>query len=239
MLFTGEAAQANVPHMYYENFSKHITSKWQVVLEGWPFTKFISLSSLVTKNEVEILFNAWKTGTAKFCRLSDVEWQSWDNACFQDMLDINVHDVEDNMDDIVVENRILATDNTTSAPTLPTNSAPTPSTNSAPTPSTKSAPTPPTSSAPLLLASPSNLINIPLSSASAAHGTSFIVNMAGDTGKAPRKAQCDKGQAHKPCSELASVTTVEATRIKVLKKPHKSCSDKGLKRGMRKDKENA
>ena len=223
MLFTGEAAQANVPRMYYENFSKHITSKWQVVLEGWPLNKFISPSSLVTKNEVEILYNAWKTGAAKFRRLSDVEWQLWDDAHFQDMLGINVHDVEEGINDnIVVNNRFSATDNNTTS-SVPTFGAPTPSTNSVPSP---------------LAPVPSNSINIPSSSASATLGTPFFVNTTGDTGKAPRKARRDKGQTRKAHNKLAGVTTVDGTSIEVLKKPRKSRSDKGLKRGTRKGKEN-
>ena len=223
MLFTGEAAQANVPRMYYENFSKHITSKWQVVLKGWPLNKFISPSLLVTKNEVEILYNAWKTGTAKFRHLSDAEWQLWDDARFQDMLDINVHDVEEGINDnIVVNNRFSATDNNTTSSVL-TFGAPTPSTNSVPLP---------------LAPVPSNPINIPSSSASATLGTLFFINTTGDTGKAPRKARCDKGQTHNAHNKLAGVTAVNGTSIEISKKPCNSCSDKGLKRGTCKGKEN-
>ena len=51
--------------------------------------------------------------------VSDLEWQLWDDAHFQDMLDTNVHDlngVEEDMDDnIVVDNRILVTDNNTTS----------------------------------------------------------------------------------------------------------------------------
>jgi hypothetical protein len=74
-ILTGEVAQANVPRMYYSGFPEQITGKRQIILKGWPLNTFCSPSQLVTKNEVEVLYNAWKTGTAKFRRLSDDEWK--------------------------------------------------------------------------------------------------------------------------------------------------------------------
>jgi hypothetical protein len=72
--------------MYYTNFDQKITAKYQVVCNGWPLSKFCSPSDLRSRNEVEILYNAWKSDTTYFRRLTDEEWTQWDQARFQDAL---------------------------------------------------------------------------------------------------------------------------------------------------------
>jgi hypothetical protein len=69
--------------MYYTNFSESITAKWRVVCEGWPLKKFCSPADLSTRNEVELLSNSWKNGTTKFRRLSDEEFQNWEQERFE------------------------------------------------------------------------------------------------------------------------------------------------------------
>ena len=76
--------------MHYENVDQKITAKWQVALDGWPLTKFSSLSSIVTRNEVEILYNAFKTGTAKFPCFPDAKREKWDAAYFQAPLNMTL-----------------------------------------------------------------------------------------------------------------------------------------------------
>ena len=76
--------------MHYENVDQKITAKWQVALDGWPLTKFSSLSSIVTRNEVEILYNAFKTGTAIFHQFSNAKREKWDAAYFQASLNMTL-----------------------------------------------------------------------------------------------------------------------------------------------------
>ena len=72
--------------MYYKNFDHNITEKYGVVCRSWPLQKFCSPADLNSRNEVEILYNAWKTGTTSFQRLTEEEWESWRNARFQGAL---------------------------------------------------------------------------------------------------------------------------------------------------------
>src|SRR5882724_3286694 len=85
--------------MYYSGFPEKITGKWKILLEGWPLNTFSSLLQLMTKNEVEVLYNAWKTGTAKFHCLSDDGWKEWDAGWFQSVLGMMIRSQndEDNM----------------------------------------------------------------------------------------------------------------------------------------------
>ena len=105
--------------MYYENFTKHITLQWQVVIEGWLLPKFASPSTLVTKTEVEILYNAFKTGTTKFCCMSDAEWASWDATHFQGLLSMHMNEgMDEGQSDSGVDIGLLSM--TSSAMTLHT-----------------------------------------------------------------------------------------------------------------------
>lgn len=72
--------------MYYKNFDENITAKYGVVCRSWPLQKFCSPADLSSRNEVEILYNAWKTGTASFERMSDADWTSWNDARFRVVL---------------------------------------------------------------------------------------------------------------------------------------------------------
>jgi len=81
----GTAAKTKVPRMYYKNFDHNITEKYGVVC---------SPADLNSRNEVEILYNAWKTGTTTFQRLTEEEWESWRNARFQGALAEMMRDLD-------------------------------------------------------------------------------------------------------------------------------------------------
>ena len=85
--------------MYYTNFDHKITAKYCVICNGWPLSKFCSPSDLHSRNEVEILCNAWKSDTTYFCRLTDKEWTQWDQAWFQDVLRLMTNGNEDECSD--------------------------------------------------------------------------------------------------------------------------------------------
>ncbi|KAF7976790.1 hypothetical protein HWV62_5636 [Athelia sp. TMB] len=73
--------------MFYKGFEDHITSKYGVVCRGWPLPKFQSPADMSTKNEVELVMHAFKTGTTSFQRLTEAEWRAWDEARFQAALE--------------------------------------------------------------------------------------------------------------------------------------------------------
>lgn len=72
--------------MNYANFGDSITRKYGVVIEHWPLPTFCSPSDIKTRNEVSVLFNAWSSGTARFRRLSNEEWEAWEAESFQSAL---------------------------------------------------------------------------------------------------------------------------------------------------------
>lgn len=76
--------------MYYSSFDVNITAKFGVVCEKWPLKTFTSPTEITTRNEVKVLFQAWKTGVTSFCRLSAAEWKQWDEQRFQAALDMHL-----------------------------------------------------------------------------------------------------------------------------------------------------
>ncbi|KAF7970292.1 hypothetical protein HWV62_24416 [Athelia sp. TMB] len=73
--------------MFYKGFDEHITSKFGVVCRGWPLPKFQSPAEMATKNEVELVMHAFRTGTTSFQRLTEAEWRAWDETRFQAALE--------------------------------------------------------------------------------------------------------------------------------------------------------
>lgn len=69
--------------MFYSNFDSLITAKYSVVVVGWPLAKFQSPSDVGSMTELKVLLNAWKTGVATFRKMSQVEWEQWDDENIQ------------------------------------------------------------------------------------------------------------------------------------------------------------
>jgi len=94
--------------MYYMNFDDNITAKWRVVCEGWPLPKFCSPADLSTRNDVKLLLHSWKNGSTKFRRLSDEEFEKWEQEWFQSALDemtMNEYDTGDHNEELNRNNR--------------------------------------------------------------------------------------------------------------------------------------
>ena len=62
-----------IPRMYYTNFDRAITEKYQVVLEGWPLEKFCSPSEIASWNEVSVLMTSFESGANRFRKLSPMK----------------------------------------------------------------------------------------------------------------------------------------------------------------------
>ena len=56
--------------MNYNNFDTQLTDKLGIICVGWPLPKFVSPSDVGSKVELDLLYNAWKNGAARFKRLS-------------------------------------------------------------------------------------------------------------------------------------------------------------------------
>ncbi|KAG6848320.1 hypothetical protein H0H93_001197 [Arthromyces matolae] len=72
-----EAAKAEVSRMYYHNFDTKITERYAVVVKNWPLPKFCSPSEVASRIELDILLNAWKSGTTYFHKMSHAEYTEW------------------------------------------------------------------------------------------------------------------------------------------------------------------
>ncbi|OJT07132.1 hypothetical protein TRAPUB_2013 [Trametes pubescens] len=64
--------------MFYPSFGIHITSRFGIVLENWPVPRFIAPSAIRTRLELDVLLNAWDSGTTRFRKLTKVEWERWE-----------------------------------------------------------------------------------------------------------------------------------------------------------------
>ncbi|THV02223.1 hypothetical protein K435DRAFT_620800, partial [Dendrothele bispora CBS 962.96] len=76
------AGRNKIPRMYYVNFADKITRVHRIVVKNWPLEKFINPSSLGSMIEVELLLNAWNSGTTYFYKLTTSEYEDWEKAGF-------------------------------------------------------------------------------------------------------------------------------------------------------------
>jgi hypothetical protein len=63
--------------MVYKSFDENITRKHGIVVEGWPLTTFENPSSIGSQVELKVLLNAWQSDVARFHKMSENEFQSW------------------------------------------------------------------------------------------------------------------------------------------------------------------
>jgi hypothetical protein len=69
--------------MVYNNFDEAITLKHAVIVKGWPLPKFGCPSHVTSCTDIELLYNAWLSGTARFVKLSDDEFEAWHSEHLQ------------------------------------------------------------------------------------------------------------------------------------------------------------
>ncbi|THH13028.1 hypothetical protein EW146_g7145 [Bondarzewia mesenterica] len=83
----GKAAGIQVLRMYYTNFDNHITRVYYVVIENWPLQKFCRPSDISLHNEIELIINAFQSGAAHFRKLTEQEYEDWEQKQFQNQMD--------------------------------------------------------------------------------------------------------------------------------------------------------
>ncbi|KAI0323321.1 hypothetical protein GY45DRAFT_1264799, partial [Cubamyces sp. BRFM 1775] len=70
--------RGKIERMFYVNFDEHITMKYGIVIEGWPFPdKFIAPGKFSSIAELRVLLAAWESGTTYFRSMSNSEWREW------------------------------------------------------------------------------------------------------------------------------------------------------------------
>ncbi|KAI9061962.1 hypothetical protein FKP32DRAFT_1574720, partial [Trametes sanguinea] len=70
--------RGKIERMFYVNFDEHVTLKYGIVVEGWPFPdKFIAPGKFGSVAELRVLLAAWESGTAYFRSMTNSEWRQW------------------------------------------------------------------------------------------------------------------------------------------------------------------
>ncbi|KZT01075.1 uncharacterized protein LAESUDRAFT_717767 [Laetiporus sulphureus 93-53] len=105
-----EVAKTKIPRMIYQNFDKQITEKHGIVAINWPLDRFCSPSDLSSRNEVEILYQAFLSGTTSFCLMDKDEYKRWSNARFQVALGQTVAEDDTAMNDVRAGHAVLSND---------------------------------------------------------------------------------------------------------------------------------
>ncbi|RDB30730.1 hypothetical protein Hypma_005885 [Hypsizygus marmoreus] len=72
-----ETAKGKVNRMYYHNFDTKITEKHGLIIKNWPLKTFCAPSEISSRIELNLLFNAWKSDTAHFYKLTQQEYDEW------------------------------------------------------------------------------------------------------------------------------------------------------------------
>lgn len=63
--------------MMYQNFDRHITMKYGVIIDHWPLQKLCSPNDVGSLPELQVLYNAWNMGATSFRKLTQEEFQQW------------------------------------------------------------------------------------------------------------------------------------------------------------------
>lgn len=74
--------------MIYDRFDDQITGKYGVVVKNWPIKDFCNPSSVVTRIELQTLYNGWESGVTRFEKLTAEEMKAWENERFASRLAI-------------------------------------------------------------------------------------------------------------------------------------------------------
>lgn len=66
--------------MSYTHFDTRITERCGVVCENWPLPKFCPPGDFSSRAALQILYEAWRTDSARFKKLSQEEFQLWKHS---------------------------------------------------------------------------------------------------------------------------------------------------------------
>src|SRR5271155_5771358 len=72
--------------MFYTNFDDNITAKHGIIVKNWPLPLFCSPGDIRTVTELNVLYNAWNSGTAHFYKLTTSEAADWLNNRFNESI---------------------------------------------------------------------------------------------------------------------------------------------------------
>ncbi|PCH39059.1 hypothetical protein WOLCODRAFT_44685, partial [Wolfiporia cocos MD-104 SS10] len=73
-----EVAKTKIKRMFYPNFDEMITAKYGVIHINWPLQKFCSPSNIGSRNELQVLYRAFESGTTYFRLMDPDEFKCWE-----------------------------------------------------------------------------------------------------------------------------------------------------------------
>ncbi|THU76573.1 hypothetical protein K435DRAFT_870723 [Dendrothele bispora CBS 962.96] len=194
------AGRTKISRMYYVNFADHITRIHGIVVKNWLLKKFVNPSSLNNNIELDLLLNAWNSGTTYFHKLTTSEYNAWEEVGFDEVFAVTTMQTQTtgvgDSDDLPADG---ATDVTSSTST---DDPPSPSTNASDSSTPSNSDTSTGSSAqPLPPAAP---VPVPMT-------TSFINNTVGGVNgqtvmvtQTKRKQRSDAGKPRKKKRAVAN-----------------------------------
>lgn len=77
---TGTLTEVPVTRMAYDRFDDLITAQHRVVVRNWPLKTFCNPSAVGSRTELELLYNAWRSGKTYFERLTHEEMEAWEDS---------------------------------------------------------------------------------------------------------------------------------------------------------------
>lgn len=212
--------------MYYKNFDDNITSKYGVILKGWPFKTFQNPSEISSRAELQVLKNSLDSGATYFKRLTASELTEWEETRFQSQLQATGSDASEPSSGDPSPNPMT--------PAPPTDPSPNPMTPAPTDPSPN-----PTSLTPASTLLPDDPVTLAPTTTPILSDPESPALPAG----AQKRRLPDSDQAPPPKKTLADrtnnkfinlgVTAGDGTAIMIHKKARKQRSDKGKKRGSR------
>jgi hypothetical protein len=229
----GEITKSKNAKMFYQNFDDRITANWGIVLRNWPLAKLCSPSDVGSRNELQVLYQAWESNTTHFQKLTETEFKEWEEIRFNAAMNQMVagDDNNDEVDAIVDPSFVPeATSVPSTAPPLTAAPQPTSALNAG---TAEAAPQHDIGNTNENTLSPSAPM-APFVDASLPAVASKRQAPEGSTAETSRK----KARPAPFVSFINTVTAVDGSSVQVSKKPRKVRSDKGKKRGSR-SKENA
>ena len=235
-LFSERACtRGKIERMFYVNFDEHITMKYGIVIEGWPFpNKFMAPGKFSSVAELRVLLAAWESGTTYFRSMSNSEWQQWaqNHRSAQNSSAVSHEGEEDNF--AMLSRPPSPSLSSSSQPPAPLPPSPSlPSSSQPPTPLSSQ---PPVMSSSQPTATPSSRPTATSSATPCAPTLSCTPTTNSDVTPAPSNAAGRKRARSNTLNVqfFNAVTAEDGSGIQIPKRARKERSDKNTKRGPRK-----
>ena len=77
-----------ITRMAYDRFDELITARHNIVVRNWPLKRFCNPSAVTSRIELDLLYNAWKSGVTYFKKLTHQEMEAWESNRFSSRVEL-------------------------------------------------------------------------------------------------------------------------------------------------------